>query len=249
MDFHINFIDNKLCNIGVFMKTIRVYDLPTRLFHATFSLSFIAAFIIAKALDDESAIYGYHMILGMVMASAVILRIIWGFIGSEHARFKSFALDPKELITYVKSAIQSKTKKYVGHNPGSSYVAILMFACSLLLVFSGYNMIIKNYKYIFEEVHEIIAHIFLLLSIAHIMGIALHTIKHKELIGLSMFNGHKQVDDNQQKVSNHLVAGIIYILLIAGVATTLVKNYNLSTGELTLGTKVYTLVKLENEND
>jgi len=231
------------------MKSIRVYDLPTRLFHATFSLSFIAAFIIAKALDDESAIYGYHMILGIIMAFAVILRIIWGFIGSEHARFKSFALDPKELITYIKSAVQSKTKKYLGHNPGSSYAAILMFACSLLLVFSGYNMVIKNYKYIFEEVHEIVAHLFLLLSIAHILGIALHTIKHKELIGLSMLNGNKQAEGDEKTVSNHLVAGIIYVLLIVGVASTLVRNYNLTTGELTLGTKVYTLVKLENEKE
>ncbi len=231
------------------MKSIRVYDLPTRLFHATFSLSFIAAFIIAKALDDESAIYGYHMILGIIMAFAVILRIIWGFIGSEHARFKSFALDPKELITYIKSAVQSKTKKYLGHNPGSSYAAILMFTCSLLLVFSGYNMVIKNYKYIFEEVHEIVAHLFLLLSIAHILGIALHTIKHKELIGLSMLNGNKQAEGDEKTVSNHLVAGIIYVLLIVGVASTLIRNYNLTTGELTLGSKVYTLVKLENEKE
>jgi cytochrome b len=231
------------------MKLIRVYDLPTRLFHATFSLSFIAAFIIAKALDDESAVYGYHMILGMIMAFAVILRIIWGFVGSEHARFKSFALDPKELIAYIKSAVQSKTKKYVGHNPGSSYVALLMFACSLMLVFSGYNMVTKNYKYIFEEVHEIVAHLFLLLSIAHILGIALHTIKHKEIIGLSMLNGNKQVEGDQKTVSNHLIAGIIYVLLLAGVASTLVRNYNLSTGELTLGSKVYNLVKIENDNE
>lgn len=231
------------------MKSIRVYDLPTRLFHATFSLSFIAAFFIAKALDDESAVYGYHMILGMIMAFAVLLRIIWGVIGSEHAQFKSFALDPKELISYIKSAVKSQTKKYVGHNPGSSYAAIFMFACSILLVISGYNMVVKNYKYIFEEVHEIVAHLFLLLSIAHILGIALHTVKHKEIIGLSMLNGNKEVEEDQQKVSNHLVAGIIYILLIAGVATTLVKNYNLTTGELTLGNKVYTLVKLENEED
>lgn len=231
------------------MKSIRVFDLPTRLFHATFSLSFIAAFIIAKALDDESAIYGYHMILGMIMAFAVLLRIIWGIIGSEHARFKSFALDPKELISYIKSAIQSKTKKYVGHNPGSSYAAILMFACSILLVISGYNMVVKNYKYIFEEVHEIVAHLFLLLSIAHILGIALHTVKHKEIIGLSMFNGNKQVETDKLGVSNHLIAGIIYVLLIAGIATTLVRNYNLATGELTLNNKVYTLVKLEEEDD
>jgi hypothetical protein len=64
-----------------------------------------------------------------------------------------------------------------------------------------------------------------------------------------MFNGNKQVETDKSGVSNHLIAGIIYVLLIAGIATTLVRNYNLATGELTLNNKVYTLVKLEEEDD
>ncbi len=227
------------------MKTIRVYDLPTRLFHATFSILFIAAFIIAKAIDDESAIYGYHMIFGMIMSLAVVLRIIWGFFGSEYAQFKSFVLNPSELIIYLKNAIQSKTKRYVGHNPGSSFAAVFMFACSLGLFFSGYNMVVKNYKYIFEEVHEILAHLFLILSVFHVLGIVLHTIKHQEKIGFSIIHGKKQTETSAIEVKNYYLVSILYIILIVSFSIFLFKNFDQDSGDLTLANRVYKLVDMD----
>ena len=119
------------------MKKISVYDLPTRFFHWLFAFLFITAFAIAKTVDDESPLFSYHMLAGLTIAFLLVLRFIWGFIGTTYARFSSFRLNPIELIQYVKDAVVTKTKTYLGHNPASSYAAVIMFACAIGLAISG----------------------------------------------------------------------------------------------------------------
>lgn len=74
------------------------YDLPTRIFHWCFALLFVFSFFIAKVIDDDSALYAYHMLSGILMSLLVILRVFWGFVGTRYARFSSFMLHPKDLI-------------------------------------------------------------------------------------------------------------------------------------------------------
>lgn len=64
------------------MKRILVWDLPTRLFHWLLAASFIAAFTIANVVDDDSATFVVHMLLGAVMSAMVVQRVLWGVVGS-----------------------------------------------------------------------------------------------------------------------------------------------------------------------
>lgn len=82
------------------MAKVKAYDLPTRVFHWIFALLFITSYSIVNFVDDESAIYAYHMISGMVIAFMATLRILWGFSGTTYARFSSFMLKPNDLINY-----------------------------------------------------------------------------------------------------------------------------------------------------
>lgn len=50
------------------MKRELVYDLPTRIFHWMFAVLFLTAFVITKTVDDESAVFSYHMLAGLVLA-------------------------------------------------------------------------------------------------------------------------------------------------------------------------------------
>ncbi len=109
------------------MKKIVVYDLPTRAFHFLFGFLFIFSFSIGKFVDDDSWLYAYHMLSGFLMAFLIVLRILWGFFGTKYARFKSFQLRPKKLVDYFSSIVSGKTKRELGHNPASSYAAIIMF--------------------------------------------------------------------------------------------------------------------------
>jgi hypothetical protein len=63
-----------------------VWDLPVRLFHWLFAGGFIAAAIIALVLGDDSLLFPFHAIIGLVLVFLVVLRVIWGFIGSRYAR-------------------------------------------------------------------------------------------------------------------------------------------------------------------
>lgn len=215
------------------MKKTRVYDLPTRLFHWVFVFLFMGAFFIAKVFDDESAQYPYHMILGFTLALTVVLRILWGFFGSQHARFTSFKLNPHDLFEYLKNLLSSKTPRYLGHNPASSWAAIIMMTLSLGLALSGYFMVNGTNKEIFEELHELLANAFILVVIGHVAGIILHTIKHKDSIGLSMVHGKKKAQEGDLDIkSSHPLIAIIFIALVGSFFIHLNKNYDPNTQNL-----------------
>lgn len=233
------------------MRKTLVYDLPIRIFHWLFAASFVVAFIIAKTVDDESSTYAYHMLLGIFMATMVVLRIIWGFIGSEHARFTSFPVSPSSLLRYGKELFVEKPKKYIGHNPASSLAALIMLFCTLGLAFSGYMMVEMHSKHFYEEVHEVFAHLFLVAAIMHVAGVIFHTLRFKDIIGLSMITGYKNITDESDKNhgmgSHNILAGIIFLVIVLSTATVLLKNYNATSGQLQIGTTKFNLVEVEND--
>ena len=158
------------------MKRILIWDLPTRLFHWLLAGSFIAAFTIANVVDDDSATFAVHMLLGAVMSLMVVLRVLWGFIGSRYARFGSFAFGPSDLLAYLKGTVSGEGKRYVGHNPGSSVAIWAMLALTLGLGVSGSLMSTNE---VFEEVYEILSYALLVVVITHVLGVLLHTLRHR----------------------------------------------------------------------
>jgi cytochrome b len=77
-----------------------VYDWPLRIFHWLFALLFAAAFLIAKNIDDESPVFFYHMLAGILLSVLVFERLLWGFMGTRYSRFSPFEWNPKTLISY-----------------------------------------------------------------------------------------------------------------------------------------------------
>ena len=217
------------------MKRIKTYDLPTRFFHWVFAISFIAAFLIAENVDDESVIFTYHMFLGLTMALAVLLRIIWGFVGSRYARFSSFDLKPSNLVEYGKSVLTSKSIRQMGHNPASSWAALAMMTFTLGLVTTGLLMSQDIYKDFFEEVHELLGKAFLITAIAHIAGVILHSIKHRDKIGLSMVLGTKEPVEGEPAIQkSHAGVAIAFLIAIGLFVFHLNQNYNPETGNLNI---------------
>lgn len=227
---------------------INIYDWPVRFFHWVFALLFVSAFFIAKTFEDDSAQYPYHMIIGFTIAFAVILRGLWGIFGSKFARFNSFELSPSDLIKYFKSIIKSSGQKFLGHNPASSWAAILMMICALGLAMSGYFMV-HGYKEELEDFHELFANGFLFLAIAHVIGIVVHTIKHKDPIGLSMITGKKNSADSHAGIqNNYLAAGVLFLLLIGAFGANLFRHYDGATKTLTIFKTTHKLGKVEAED-
>lgn len=240
------------------MKKTSVYDWPTRLFHWLFAFLFLVAFIIAETVDDDSSLFSYHMLAGLTIVFLIILRIVWGFIGSTYARFSSFKLKPAELFQYVKDAIMAKTKRYLGHNPASSHAALIMFISAIGLAVTGVLMTSDLETDFYEEIHEILANVFLVAVIAHLVGIVFHHLKHRDVLWSSMMDGKKKALRHKVGITNMKpVAGILFIIVTSLWFGYLGAQYDRNTQtldlfgtELTLGEEEHeSLSVLEDEDD
>ena len=175
------------------------------------------------------------MLAGLTIAFLLVLRFIWGFIGTTYARFSSFKLNPIELIVYLKDAVVSKTKSYLGHNPASSYAAVVMFACAIGLAVSGILMANGGENDTLEELHELLANIFLISVIIHVVGIVFHHIKKRDSLWSSMLDGKKNTSSDTPGIAGTKpVAGLLLMVLFVSWLGYLATNYNSSTQTLNL---------------
>jgi cytochrome b len=232
------------------MERKLVYDLPTRLFHWLFAGLFLTGFIIAKTVDDESLWFSFHSLAGLTLGFVVVLRIVWGIFGTHHARFTNFALNPIDLVSYLKGIFSGKKKRWAGHNPASSWAAIIMMLLALGLAITGYLMSAGPNKEDFEDFHELFANGFIVVVILHVAGIILHTIRYQEMIGLSMVDGQKvNVSNNETIASSKSAFGILLIGLVVVFGLNLFKNFDRQKGSLQFfGTQLQIGEGQENEN-
>lgn len=206
------------------------YDLPTRIFHWLFAILFTVSFFIANVIDDDSALYAYHMLSGILMSVLVVLRILWGFIGTRYSRFSTFMLSLKSLLDYSSALVFGKTKKYMNHNPASSYAAIIMFCFTLALLVTGLLMSNHIYKDFFEEVHELVANGFLIIVLLHIAGVLFHHLRHRDGILWTMISGRKKGLEGQEEIkSQSLYVAILFLAIIIFSASKILLSYNSTT--------------------
>lgn len=185
------------------MKTLLIWDFPTRLFHLAFAASIVLSFVFALVVDEHSPLFQLHMLFGLVAVFLLVLRLAMGVVGSRHARFVNFPVQPAEIVRYFTGVITWRAKKYAGHNPGSALAALAMFALVPVIVLTG----VLGGGEAFEDVHEVLAYILLGVIGAHLLGIALHTMRHRDNIALSMIDGKKFVSPEEAIASSHPVWG------------------------------------------
>lgn len=231
------------------MRTILVYDLPVRIFHWLFSGFFLLSFVIAKVVDDESVIFSFHMLSGLLLGELVLWRILWGFVGSKHARFSGFSFTPRDLKDYFLGILLNSKKRWPGHNPASSWSAITMFCLALGLAFTGYLMSTGD-KEAFEDSHELMANSFIVIAVLHVAGVILHTIRYHDTIALSMIDGKKELAESKDSISSSKsFAAILLIALVTSSGIYLFKNFNFQSKVLTVFGQALQLGESEQEEN
>jgi cytochrome b len=213
------------------MDRILVWDIPTRVFHWLLTLTVIAALSIALMVDDDSIDFQLHMLLGLIAAFIVILRLLWGIVGSQYARFGSFLFGPRALFGYLRVALRGTSERYVGHNPGSAYAIYAMLLLTIGLVVTGLLMPSRE---ALEELHEIMAYLMISVIVVHIIGLVWHTVRHRENIALSMIDGRKAGDPSQAIRFPQLLVGVAFLALSAGWAFALFSGYDAQARQLRL---------------
>jgi cytochrome b len=103
----------------------RVWDLPVRVFHWTLVLAIIGAFVTNRL---GVAYFQYHIWCGYIVLVLILFRIIWGIIGTKHARFSSFLRGPQATIRYVAKLVRGRDEHYAGHNPLGAWMVVTLLS-------------------------------------------------------------------------------------------------------------------------
>lgn len=222
------------------MTTARVYDLPTRVFHGCFAALFVTAYAIANLVDDESSRFAWHMLAGMTMGVAVLARLFWGLVGTRHARLSDLALSPRALAGYLKNAVSGGGRRWVGHNPASSWAALSMKLLTLALGGSGLAMASGVAPDWLEEVHELTANLFLAVVLLHLAGLVAHVLRYRDALPLSMLHGRKRdLPAGTPAVPARGVVALLLLAVLAGTGGLLLRQYDAVSGTLDLfGTRL-----------
>ncbi len=183
------------------MKTY-IWTFPTRVFHWLLAFSFAVAFF----LGGEEEFLNLHSALGIFIGILVVFRVIQGFTGPKYTRFRDFPVSPASIRLFITNMKQSKAM-HPGHNPLASLVMFSIFimaflsAISGMLIFAsgdtgifGFRLLEVSDPEIFEEFHDVVVHLFLILVVVHLTGIMADALFHRENGTIwSIFSGYKRI--------------------------------------------------------
>jgi cytochrome b len=191
------------------MKKIRIWDLPTRVFHWSLAFSVLAAIVAAKIGGNAM---DWHFRLGYLALSLVIFRLLWGMVGPHYARFSNFVPSPGKLLTYIKKTgkAQALSEPSHGHNPLGALSVLAMLGIIFLQTISGLfsNDDIASegplIKFISKQTSDQVSWlhsqvsgnlIYALISL-HLLAICFYYFKKKENLITPMLTGDKHLDAN-----------------------------------------------------
>lgn len=114
------------------LNKVRVWDLPTRIFHWSLVLGIIG--LAASGLIGGNAMV-WHFRFGYCVLSLLLFRIIWGFVGGRWSRFGAFIYAPQSVVNYLKG--HGKPEHSVGHTPIGAASVFALLAVLLAQLGSG----------------------------------------------------------------------------------------------------------------
>lgn len=115
-------------------RSVRVWDLPTRVFHWTVVALVAVAWISA---EGGGLLFRVHAVSGYLLAAVLCFRLIWGVIGSEHARFGDFVRPWPVVRDYAKKLAALSPPRHIGHNPLGGWMIVLLLGILSLVVLTG----------------------------------------------------------------------------------------------------------------
>ncbi|MGC8697687.1 MAG: cytochrome b/b6 domain-containing protein [Halothiobacillus sp.] len=204
---------------------IKVWDLPTRLFHWLLVVGIFSLWFTADVLGRLSL----HIAIGYALLGLIVFRLVWGFIGSDTARFSHFVRGPRHIIQYLKKPDDTVT---LGHNPlgALSVVALLL----VIMVQLGTGLFANDQIYsegpfsdyvsertqdLLTYIHEINFYILLGLISLHLAAIAYHQLKKHEPLVRAMITGQRELKSGERVQNANLhFAGIIALVIALTLA-------------------------------
>lgn len=166
---------------------VLVWDAPVRVFHWLMVLSFAGAYLTAESERWRLA----HVTLGYTLAGLVAFRILWGLVGTRHARFASFVRGPAAVARYLGSLRRGRPEHHSGHNPAGALAIVALVLLALAVSASGWATYQDIGGHWLEEAHEAAASLMLAVVGVHVAGVVVGSWLHRENLVRSMITGRK----------------------------------------------------------
>lgn len=171
------------------MRTIKVWDPVVRFFHWGTALLFFANMFM---IDDESALHNYA---GYTLFALVLVRLVWGVVGTEYARFSTFWPRMSDVKQHLKSLVSGAPEQHLSHNPLGALMVFNLLATLVLICVTGIMMTTDMYWGVewVETAHEILANYALACVGLHIVGVLIEMHRSKVNIVKAMVTGRKEM--------------------------------------------------------
>lgn len=204
-----------------FLYRIRIWDLPTRVFHIVLALA-VAGLVATGELGGNAM--QIHFLLGYLVLALVIFRLIWGVLGGHWSRFVNFVPSPTRLLAYVQSLRAKQVAHHIGHNPLGALSVLAMLFFLLLQVISGFMsdddisnsgpwsvLVPSDWVTLATQYHGDIGKVLLIFLVSlHVATVLYYKLVKKEDLITPMITGDKvlpnQIPDSRDTLTSRLFA-------------------------------------------
>lgn len=206
---------------------IKIWDLPTRLFHWSLAISFIVSVLSIEVYGNIEV----HFVSGLIIFALIIFRFFWGFLGTSTAKFSSFPPSLSSAYRYISSKHKTNT---IGHSPIAAFAVYALLLALFVQSFSGMfsdddiyftgplnRFASTDMVETMSVVHFYTSKLLFILVGLHLIAIAWYFFKKKENLIKPMVTGGKEVDEDNtsllaQSINKASVKLFIVSVLIAG---------------------------------
>ena len=183
-------------------KKIRVWDLPTRLFHWALVACIVGLTVTGYTGDGSMQ---WHARTGYVVLTLLLFRLVWGVVGGHWSRFSSFVYSPRSVMNYLRG--RAHPDHLIGHNPlgaGSVFAMIAVLLAQIAtglvgddeLAFTGpLNRFVQSSKGLAATwYHKQVGQWLLLaLVLLHVGAVLYYLVRRQDNLVLPMIDGDKAV--------------------------------------------------------
>jgi cytochrome b len=193
---------------GKVKQAIMVWDMPVRVFHWLLVICFAGAWL----SSESERLAMIHYAFGYTACLLVLIRLIWGVIGTRYARFNQFLKSPKAVLGHFMAMLRGHPHHDVGHNPAGGLVMFALMLLILLIGLTGYLSVKEFLGDFASEAHEAVASLVLGLVIIHVIAAIGMSLLERQNLVRSMVTGKKRGFPEQGiRYPQYLIGAFIFL--------------------------------------
>lgn len=189
-------------------QRILVWDMPVRVFHWLLVICFAGAWL----TSESERLQMIHYAFGYTACLLVLIRLVWGVIGTRYARFNQFLKRPRVVLEHFLVMLRGHPHHDVGHNPAGGLVMIALMLLILVIGLTGYLSVKEFLGNFAGHAHEAVASFALAVVILHILAAMAMSVLEKQNLVKSMVDGKKRgMPEQAIRYPQYLIGALIFL--------------------------------------